>query len=1096
MSRILFFLILLMSVAANVMKAEHLSSHLSFTANLMGDQEVPAVSSDAQGVGIFTLDEKMSTLYINVSLNNLSGPITGIHIHEAEAGVNGAVVFNLGSFLSGNRAKGVLKNISKDEVTKLLNGLYYINVHTEANPGGEIRGQIGLETDSRYTALMAGSNEVPEVTTDGKGLGIFHLNHSKTALGIKILFRGLTSDVTGAHIHHAAAGVNGPVIFDLDLLKTGNVIEGTWDPGANLDALLAGELYVNVHTVNHPGGEIRGQILLTPGLTFDADLSGENENPVVATEGRGLGIVTINQSLDQVEYYVLFDSLSGPVNSAHFHNAAAGTNGPVVIDITGNINSADNMITGTQNLTDDLFNLFLNGGLYINMHTTANPSGEIRGQVYKFAREGYLFELNGGQEVPPVTTTGVGAGFVTIDRDQLSAHYHLVVSGLEGNFSASHFHNAKPGSNGSVIYNITSSFNSFGSAEGYWDQQSAPVFDASPLFRDGAVYVNVHTSTSPGGEIRGNIIRSSNLFGELPFDPGFDDDLMLSAVLIGNREVPPVTTDALGLATVYFDSDKNTASVNITASGLSGPITGVHIHEADPGNNGPVLFPLVNVGNRIQMDITDIENLELLSLMNSGTYVNIHTAANPSGEIRGQLDLQQDFTIIASLSGANEIPEVVTDGLGLAVLHYTAGQLSLDLNVQLTALSGEITGLHIHSGAPDENGPVIIDLSDFLDGNRIQDKIETTVENLNLIFSGNTYINVHTVNNPTGEIRGQLNFIPGITFDGWMSGMQEVPFATSQASGLAVATLYPGLSDLVLWMVVDGISGPIAASHLHEAVQQSNGGVVHDLSDDINGNSMLHFGSIADGVLSAFLRGEIYINAHTAAFPGGELRGQLYRNARDAYGFDLCKEQEPGTINAPDASGSGMVSFDRNHSNVNLYVMTDGLTDDLTSSHIHEGPVGTNGDVIVNLTPFYSQGAMFLDGALADTALINTIRSGNTYINVHTTEHPGGEIRGQIVKEFLCTLETGVDPLGDIISEVVLSPVPVLDDLNVSLIVETPGQLSFNIVDVSGKTISFEQHDMRVGENIISVTTSSLLPGFYVLMITNGHAAQAYKFVK
>jgi len=241
MNRILFFVCILSMSGTNILFADHLSSHLQFSAKMSGSQEVPAVTSDAQGIGIFTLDEKKSTLYINVSLSNLSGAITGMHIHEGQVGENGGVVFNLVPFLNGNRAKGVLRDITPDVITKLLNGSYYINVHTSLNPAGEIRGQIGLETDYRYTAFMGGVNEVPEVTTDGRGLAIFQLNQAKTSVHIKILFQGLTSEVTGAHIHKAVAGTNGPVIFDLVPMLNGNAIEGTWEPGADLDALLAGE---------------------------------------------------------------------------------------------------------------------------------------------------------------------------------------------------------------------------------------------------------------------------------------------------------------------------------------------------------------------------------------------------------------------------------------------------------------------------------------------------------------------------------------------------------------------------------------------------------------------------------------------------------------------------------------------------------------------------------------------------------------------------------------------------------------------------------------------------------------------------------------
>jgi len=233
-----------------------------------------------------------------------------------------------------------------------------------------------------------------------------------------------------------------------------------------------------------------------------------------------------------------------------------------------------------------------------------------------------------------------------------------------------------------------------------------------------------------------------------------------------------------------------------------------------------------------------------------------------------------------------------------------------------------------------------------------------------------------------------------------------------------------------------------------------------------------------------------------AAYPGGELRGQLYRRAREGYGFDLCKEQETSTVEAPGASGTGMVSIDRNHTNVSVHVVYDGLTGPMTASHIHAAGIGTNGSVIADLTPFYVNGGMFVDGAAVDTVLINPIRSGNTYINVHTALHSAGEIRGQIVQENLCTIETGVDPLADILTNVTLSPVPVFDFLQVTVESQESGELSFSVVDISGKIISTQTQDLIQGENVVSVNTEALLPGFYIMMITDGKAGQAYKFVK
>jgi hypothetical protein len=70
-----------------------------------------------------------------------------------------------------------------------------------------------------------------------------------------------------------------------------------------------------------------------------------------------------------------------------------------------------------------------------------------------------------------------------------------------------------------------------------------------------------------------------------------------------------------------------------------------------------------------------------------------------------------------------------------------------------------------------------------------------------------------------------------------------------------------------VWMLTDNLTGPIGAAHLHNAPLTVNGGVVHDLSADISGNSLVHLGSISNEIFSSLLTGDIYINAHTAAYP-------------------------------------------------------------------------------------------------------------------------------------------------------------------------------------------------------------------------------------
>ncbi|HUG08292.1 MAG TPA: CHRD domain-containing protein [Acidimicrobiia bacterium] len=134
---------------------------------------------------------------------------------------------------------------------------------------------------SNYRTHLTGAEEVPAVETRAQGQAIFKLSSDGTELHYKLIVANIV-DVTQAHIHLGAAGVNGPVVAFLypdgppPLLIEGR-FQGVLAEGvitadnllgplageqlsALIDAIEAGETYVNVHTVQNPGGEIRGQI--------------------------------------------------------------------------------------------------------------------------------------------------------------------------------------------------------------------------------------------------------------------------------------------------------------------------------------------------------------------------------------------------------------------------------------------------------------------------------------------------------------------------------------------------------------------------------------------------------------------------------------------------------------------------------------------------------------------------------------------------------------------------------------------------------------------------------------------------------------------
>jgi len=125
-----------------------------------------------------------------------------------------------------------------------------------------------------FTASLSGGEEVPANDSIAAGQTIFKVSKDGTSVSYKLIVANL-DDVIQSHIHCGAAGVNGPVRVFLfgpvvpEGTSNGILAQGSFDPAgitcpdgtALLDAMRAGDTYVNVHTSLLPGGEIRGQIV-------------------------------------------------------------------------------------------------------------------------------------------------------------------------------------------------------------------------------------------------------------------------------------------------------------------------------------------------------------------------------------------------------------------------------------------------------------------------------------------------------------------------------------------------------------------------------------------------------------------------------------------------------------------------------------------------------------------------------------------------------------------------------------------------------------------------------------------------------------------
>ncbi len=110
-----------------------------------------------------------------------------------------------------------------------------------------------------------------------------------------------------------------------------------------------------------------------------------------------------------------------------------------------------------------------------------------------------------------------------------------------------------------------------------------------------------------------------------------------SATLAGASEVPPKTSAGKGTATASLDTATKMLTYDVEYAGLSGPATAAHFHgPAEPGANAGVVVPFATPASPIKGTAT-LTDAQMADLMAGRWYANVHTAANPAGEIRGQM---------------------------------------------------------------------------------------------------------------------------------------------------------------------------------------------------------------------------------------------------------------------------------------------------------------------------------------------------------------------------------------------------------------------------------------------------------------------------
>lgn len=347
-----------------------------------------------------------------------------------------------------------------------------------------------------YAAALDGAQQVPPLASAGSGFATVRLAEPANSVSIFMHFDGLPG-ATAAHLHLAPAGINGPVIVPLTAGPGSTFTAVATLPAAQVAALKAAGTYINLHSAAHPGGEIRGQVVAAVSTRLRATLDGAQTLPPNASAAVGRADAYLHEPDNRLVYCVETTGL-GTITAAHLHLAPAGTPGGVIFPLNG---SGGVYCGVSPRLTISQVAALLADGTYFNVHTTAFPAGEIRGQLLRDPGSDFVAVIDGLQSVPPNPSAGLGAGSLHVDKDG-TAHVEVSFGGLIGTATVSHIHNAPAGVNGGVAVPLVLSGGKFVAT-------FTPTTTQLAQLRSGTWYVNVHTTAFPAGEIRGQLLPAT-----------------------------------------------------------------------------------------------------------------------------------------------------------------------------------------------------------------------------------------------------------------------------------------------------------------------------------------------------------------------------------------------------------------------------------------------------------------------------------------------------------------------------------------------------------------------------------------------------------
>ncbi len=769
---------------------------------------------------------------------------------------------------------------------------------------------------------------------------------------------------------------------------------------------------------------------------FEATLTGRNEGNPVATLANGRVTATLIGDTLTVSgsFSGLTDSVATNVSGgAHLHLGYAGQNGgiQIVLVMTPGANPFSGSFEPQKNkfkLTAAQLTAINNRQLYANVHSKKFTSGEIRGQLLKSAAAFYGANLFGSYENPVVMTQASGAIAIELSGTQ------MIVTGsfnrLEGDFAAdvsggAHIHLGYAGQNGGIQIPLKATANA-DLKGGIFEAANNTITltaDQITALNSRRWYANVHSAKARSGEIRGQIVNSTTR-------------AVFRAHLSGSNESPAINTLATGMVIVEV-VDTGNVIVSGAYNGLESDLAanvrgGAHIHRGLAGENGSIMTEVTLTPTDLRsgalnasLNALKIPSVEVQRLFNRGCYFNVHSATFGGGEIRGQLLPEKPVNFSAYLSSIFEVPEAVSRGLGAVKAELLGTELVISGTFRglSSAVATDVAGgSHVHLGYAGATGGIQFNLKPTIDANGLGGRYEAkdntftlTADQVTQLKNRQLYVNIHTATQRSGELRSQLLPEATMYLVAPLSGASEQPAVNTSATGMGILEI-AGTNGTFTGAFA-GLSADFAAdvaggAHIHRGLAGSNGSIVRALKATTLADNRSGFFAAADnsatmtaGFIDSLRKRLNYANIHTAAFRGGEVRGQILPLATSYFTATLLGANE---VQAVASAGAGALKFELSGTTLTVTGRFAGLTAAYAAavgSHIHTNTAGKNGGVIIPLKPTLDAdnlGGSYLaaDNQYTLTAdQVTALYDNGLYANVHSDFSRSGELRGQILPE-------------------------------------------------------------------------------------------------